>query len=561
MTLRPTDLPGAGRAGDEEVRHPLEIDAVGDALDVLAEPERQEAAGVVEGLRLEDVAQVDGRAVAVRHLDAHHALARDGGDDADPRRRQGHGQLLVEVLDPGELHPGDRARTRRASPPGRAGCAGSRPSTPCWRSVATMTSAVLLEALLVDVLLRPSRACRAVETWGSRKTSPFCVKAKAGASLGRSFLLRPRSCIAWETMISGFAARGGGSGEGSSAGASATTMRGLSSSGSLRLRRGFSSTSGCRAQAGSSPSCAAPERPLPHQSAGHGAPLLLRRGLARLDHRGVGERLLLLAARALLGLLGPHLRHRPPVLVQGLGEAGGEERSQVPGRSDEERKGAPDLEIGGHDEGHDGAGADDEGRSHGGEQRLGAGGEEPAHETARREARELPAGEEELEERGHRGDQDRVGRRGDERYAARFAPEEAQGRGAQGRRQHERREPERAIEGPRHVVTRGTDQVRGRRNAVGDERRVEGRERDEGDRDRDSEGEQGHAHDVATHAGLAFAPARLLDPPVGLGLAHGRVESSLDVPERAPAAARPATISGGGGGSIFRRRTFSCADR
>ena len=78
---------------------------------------------------------------------------------------------------------------------------------------------------------------------------------------------------------------------------------------------------------------------------------------------------------------------------------------------------------------------------------------------------------------------------------------------------------------------------------------------------RDAQGEEGDARDVAPHAGLPLPPARLLDPPVGLGLAHGRVESSLAVAEGAPAAARLATISGGEGGSIFRRRTCPCADR
>ena len=43
MVLSPTDLPEPVVPGDEQVRHPLQVDAVGEPLDVLAEAERQEA--------------------------------------------------------------------------------------------------------------------------------------------------------------------------------------------------------------------------------------------------------------------------------------------------------------------------------------------------------------------------------------------------------------------------------------------------------------------------------------------------------------------------------------
>ena len=149
------DLPGAGRAGDQHVRHRREVDELRAAVDVLAERDRQRMAVVPGGLRAQDVAEHHEVADLVRHLDADGRLARDRRDDPDVGRRErvrdvvGEAEHLVD-LGPGldlDLEERDgRARgVRRRRAPGRrtyGRCARARPSCAprrarCRRPAAT----------------------------------------------------------------------------------------------------------------------------------------------------------------------------------------------------------------------------------------------------------------------------------------------------------------------------------------------------------------------------------------------------------------------------------------
>ena len=91
-------LARAGRAGDQDVRHPGQIRPDGVAGDVLAEPdgERARAARQV----VVDVAERDDPRREVRHLDADRLLAGNRREDPDLRRRERVAQV---VLEPGDL--------------------------------------------------------------------------------------------------------------------------------------------------------------------------------------------------------------------------------------------------------------------------------------------------------------------------------------------------------------------------------------------------------------------------------------------------------------------------
>ena len=92
MTL--PDLPGAGRAGDQGVRHLLQVGPDGAARDVLAEPGDQRRAALRTAAV--DVAEAHQAAALVRDLDADGLLARDRRQDPDVGRGQRVGQVVLE---------------------------------------------------------------------------------------------------------------------------------------------------------------------------------------------------------------------------------------------------------------------------------------------------------------------------------------------------------------------------------------------------------------------------------------------------------------------------------
>ena len=87
-------LARAGRAGDQQVRHPGEIGPDGVAGDVLAEPDRERARR--RGQVVVDVAERDDRRAEVRHLDADGLLAGDRREDAQLGRRQRVREVVAE---------------------------------------------------------------------------------------------------------------------------------------------------------------------------------------------------------------------------------------------------------------------------------------------------------------------------------------------------------------------------------------------------------------------------------------------------------------------------------
>jgi hypothetical protein len=100
-------LAGAGGAGDEEVGHGGEVGDVGLAVDGLAQAEGEAGAGLVEGLSLQDLAQVDRLPHLVRDLDADGTAAADAVD-TDRLRLQGQGEVVGQADDLRVLHSGVR---------------------------------------------------------------------------------------------------------------------------------------------------------------------------------------------------------------------------------------------------------------------------------------------------------------------------------------------------------------------------------------------------------------------------------------------------------------------
>ena len=83
-------LARARGAGDQQVRHARQVDDLRHAADVLAQDQRQLAAGPLEALGAHELPQVDRLALVVGQLDADHVGARDHGDaDRDRAHRPG----------------------------------------------------------------------------------------------------------------------------------------------------------------------------------------------------------------------------------------------------------------------------------------------------------------------------------------------------------------------------------------------------------------------------------------------------------------------------------------
>src|SRR5579863_2423119 len=86
------------------MRHAGEIAVDGDAVDPLAEPDRERAR-----LRRdvsEDVTEGDEVRREVRHLDANGLLPRNRGEDADLGRREGVAEVVAELGDLPDLRAG-----------------------------------------------------------------------------------------------------------------------------------------------------------------------------------------------------------------------------------------------------------------------------------------------------------------------------------------------------------------------------------------------------------------------------------------------------------------------
>ncbi len=92
-------LPRAGRAGDEQVRHPREIGDHGLPRDVLAERERQRAHVVVVRRRRQDLDELHDLPLRIGELEPHARLAGDRLDDADRDDRQRAREVLHQVDD------------------------------------------------------------------------------------------------------------------------------------------------------------------------------------------------------------------------------------------------------------------------------------------------------------------------------------------------------------------------------------------------------------------------------------------------------------------------------
>ena len=79
IELTKLDLPGAGGAGDEQVRHLGEVGDDVAALDVLADAHDHRVLVAAGGLAAQHVAEADLLAVGVGDLDADRGLAGDRG--------------------------------------------------------------------------------------------------------------------------------------------------------------------------------------------------------------------------------------------------------------------------------------------------------------------------------------------------------------------------------------------------------------------------------------------------------------------------------------------------
>ena len=89
-------LAGAGRTGDQQVRHLRHVRDDEAALDVLAEPDDHRVVVVAGVARAEHVAEGDDLLVGVRDLDADRGLAGDRGEDPDVGGGHGVGDVLAE---------------------------------------------------------------------------------------------------------------------------------------------------------------------------------------------------------------------------------------------------------------------------------------------------------------------------------------------------------------------------------------------------------------------------------------------------------------------------------
>ena len=99
-------LAGAGRAGDEDVRHLGQVHHHRPAGDVAAEPDLEGMRGPAGLVAQQDVAQRHELALLVGHLDADGRAAGDRGEDADVGRRHRVGDVLVQAGDAPPSRPG-----------------------------------------------------------------------------------------------------------------------------------------------------------------------------------------------------------------------------------------------------------------------------------------------------------------------------------------------------------------------------------------------------------------------------------------------------------------------
>ena len=93
-------LSASGGTGDQQVGTLGDIEQLGIPLDVASENHRDAEIALLQ--RIEKLLEADRHALGVRHLDAHGALARHGGEDADHLAADPHGDVLLEVHDLGD---------------------------------------------------------------------------------------------------------------------------------------------------------------------------------------------------------------------------------------------------------------------------------------------------------------------------------------------------------------------------------------------------------------------------------------------------------------------------
>ena len=119
-------LAGSGRSGDQQMRHPGEIGGDRTPGDILAERDGQLALRGQKFVGLENLAQENAFALAVRHFDADHGLAGHGRLDSHRGGSKSHREIVGEIdnlayLDSGArlefVHRDDRARLHFDHPP------------------------------------------------------------------------------------------------------------------------------------------------------------------------------------------------------------------------------------------------------------------------------------------------------------------------------------------------------------------------------------------------------------------------------------------------------------
>jgi hypothetical protein len=106
MALMATDLPEPV-AGDEHVGHRSQIGRDDAAVDVFAHGQRKAGFGLVEVLALDHIAQVNGFALLVRHLDAYRAFAGHALDE-DAFGTHGQAEVVGQARDARVFHAGFR---------------------------------------------------------------------------------------------------------------------------------------------------------------------------------------------------------------------------------------------------------------------------------------------------------------------------------------------------------------------------------------------------------------------------------------------------------------------
>ena len=98
-------LARAGRAGNEQVRHGVQVGGDDAAVDVFAQRQRELRLGAEKFLRLDHLAQPDGFALVVRHLDADGRLAGHALDE-DALGAQRQAEIVAQAGDAAVLDAG-----------------------------------------------------------------------------------------------------------------------------------------------------------------------------------------------------------------------------------------------------------------------------------------------------------------------------------------------------------------------------------------------------------------------------------------------------------------------